>query len=235
MLENTLNALKNYIPPADWKGGNIFLLPEDAMRYIHQFIIENKLVDCVELGTGFGATSCVIVDALEILNAGHLTTIDRYFHQPVNVKVLLDHANVPDKRLEIVADILGYNWYLPEVLRRQTQDGICKPRFDFCLLDGAHEWEPDALAFNLIAPLIKPNGWVAIDDLNFCLRMIPNWQESHGNHSDKELDTYQMQMVYDLVVKTHPDFCDFHISHDGRIGWARKRPIAKKTFFSFLR
>lgn len=35
-------ALHNYTPPADWPA-NLFLLPEDAMRDIYQFVIEHQL------------------------------------------------------------------------------------------------------------------------------------------------------------------------------------------------
>ncbi len=229
MLDSTLSALKNYTPPEGW-GGHIFLLPEQAMRDIYQFILDHKIENCIELGTGFGATSCVMVAALEQQQAGQLLTIDKYIHDPVNVNVLREHAGLKPDRLQAVGDPLGYNWYLADLVAKQTVDGVCQPLFDFCLLDGAHEWEPDALAFNLVAKLMKPGSWVAIDDLDFCLRMIPNWQESHGNHTDKELDAFQMKMVYDLVVTQHPDFTDFHISHEGRIGWARKKVPQPKTW-----
>lgn len=175
------------------------------------------------MGTGFGATTCVLGAAVEELGRGHVVTIDMYLHQPVNVKVLLDHAHLDPQLVEVVADKLGYNWYLADLIQQQTHNDVCKPLFDFCLLDGAHEWEPDALAFQLIANLLKPGAWIALDDINFNLRMIPNWRETHGHYSDRELDTFQIKMVYDLMVRQHPDFCDFRLTHGGRIGWARKR------------
>jgi len=231
-MENILASLNNFTPPNGWKG-HIFLLPQDAMRYIYQFILDKNLSTCIELGTGFGATSCMMGAAVKKLNQGKLITIDKYLHQPVNVKVLMRHVGLSDDSIEVIDDELGYNWYLAELIRKQTHDGVCIPIFDFCLLDGAHEWEPDALAFSLIAKLLKPGGWIAIDDINFYFRLIPNcWQEKHGNYTDKELDTFQMRMVYELVVQQHPDFCDFHLTHEGRIGWARKKlPSSRKKTF----
>jgi hypothetical protein len=171
--------------------------------------------------------------AFEQQQAGSLLTIDKYLHQPVNVHVLREHAGLKPDRLQAISDELGYNWYMADLIRQQTVNGVCHPLFDFCLLDGAHEWEPDALAFNLVAKLMKPGGYVAIDDLNYCFRMMPNWQETHGDRTDKELDTYQMKMVYDLVVKQHRDFTDFRITHDGRIGWAKKKQTSRffRKFF----
>jgi len=223
-IDTVLERLYAYQPPEGW-GGHIFLLPEQVMRDIYQLVLDEKLTQCLELGTGFGATSCAICAALEEKGEGQLTTIDRYLHQPVNVQVLMKHVGLDLKYLNIVADELGYNWYMADLLKHQVENRESEPLFDFCLLDGAHEWEPDALAFTLVHPLLKPKAWMLIDDLNFNLRMIPNWQESHGTHTDKELDTFQMRMVYDLVVKQHPEFEDFNITHNGRIGWARKKAL----------
>lgn len=67
-----------------------------------------------------------------------------------------------------------------------------------------------------------------LDDLNFHLRSIENWQDSHGHLSERELDTDQVGMVFDLVVRRHPAFGNFRVTHDGRIGWAQKRPSLRQ-------
>ncbi len=231
-IDTVLERLHAYQPPENW-GGHIFLLPEQVMRDIYQLILDQGLTQCLELGTGFGATSCAICAALEERGEGQLTTVDKYFHQPVNVQVLMEHVGLDLKHLNIVADELGYNWYMSDLLKTQQEENTT-PIFDFCLLDGAHEWEPDALAFTLVNPLLKPGAWMLVDDLDFKLRMIPNWQESHGNHSDRELDTFQMRMVYDLVVKQHPEFEDFNMTHNERIGWARKKAPRKESWLKRL-
>jgi len=219
-----IDSLKSFQPPEGWRG-HVFLLPEEAMEYIYDFIVRNKLRSCIELGTGFGATACVMAAAVEHIGGGQVLTVDLNLHEPVNVKTLMRHVGLNEKSVTVIADPLGYNWYMAELIATQSSQGKCRPLFDFCLLDGAHEWEPDALAFVLVAKLLKPGGWIALDDLNFCLRMIPNWPETHGSRTDKELDAYQINMVYDLIVKQHPDFTDFQTTHNGRIGWARRRPV----------
>jgi predicted O-methyltransferase YrrM len=174
------------------------------------------------LGTGFGTTAYIIAAAMEEIGYGQVTTVDMYSHQPVNVKVLSEHFGLNEEFIKIVVDPLGYNWYFADLIKHQTHHGICQPLFDFCLLDGAHEWNQDALAFFLVTKLLRPDAWIALDDINFNLRMIPNWRETHGNYTDRELDTCQIGMVYDLIVRQNPEFTDFHITHDGRIGWAKK-------------
>jgi hypothetical protein len=96
-------------------------------------------------------------------------------------------------------------------------------------LDGAHEREPDALAFTLVAKLLKPGAWIVLDDINFNLRMVPNWKEDFPTYTDRELDTFQVKMVYTLLVEQHPFFSDFKVTHHGRIGWARKNIIIRKN------
>lgn len=48
--------------------------PEDAMRDIYQFVIDHQLRSCIELGIGFGATTCVLGAAVEELGRGHVVT-----------------------------------------------------------------------------------------------------------------------------------------------------------------
>lgn len=221
--ETILERLTSYKIPGDWPP-TIFLLPEPVMKDIYTCVVENKLLHCIELGTGHGATSCVIAAALEELEeGGHLITIDKTLHLPVNANVLKEHTGIGDN-LEFIVNPLGYNWYLADLIEQRTSDGVCEPLFDFCLIDGAHEFEPDALAFTLVACLLKPGGWVVLDDVNFSLRTLPFWQKTHGHLSDRELDTCQIGMVYDYIVKQHPDFTDFHITEGGRVGWTRKKP-----------
>ncbi len=202
---------------------SIFLLPEDVIADLYDFIVKHQLHSGLELGAAFGATSCVMAAAVQASGGGKVVAIDRVLHHPVNPKVIQEHTQVGDT-LEVVIDPLGYNWYLADLIAANTEDNVCHPIFDFCLLDGAHEWEPDALAFSLVAKLIKPGGWIIFDDINFILRGCrPNWEKDFGHLSDRELDTPQVGMVYELMAKQHPDFTDFSITHNGRIGWTKKK------------
>jgi len=218
--DTILERLNSYIVPGDWPP-SIFLLPENAMRDIYDCIVGNRLRHCIELGTGHGATSCVMAAALEEVGDGRIVTIDKTLHLPVNANVLKDHTGIGDN-LEFVVEPLGYNWYMADLIAKQTLNGVCEPIFDFCLLDGAHEFEPDALAFFLVSKILKPGGWVVLDDINFSLRSMSFWRETHGHLSDRELDSCQIGIVYDYAVKQHPDFADFRITENGRVGWARK-------------
>ena len=213
-----MDALRSYVVPGGHPG--VFLFPEGGMREIYDCIVGNRLRTCLELGSGFGATSCVMGAAVAETE-GKVVTVDLSLHEPVNVRSLQAHVGIGDE-LEVVIDPLGYNWYLADLIAKQTVNGVCRPLFDLCFLDGAHEWQPDALAVCLAVKLLKPGGWFVLDDLDFNLRSMPKWKESHGHLSDRELDAFQLKMVWDLVVRQHSELTAFNVTGNGRIGWARK-------------
>mgnify|MGYP001295891211 CR=1 FL=1 len=225
-----MRKLRSFVPPAGWDG-DIFLLPQDHMRDIYNLILQYQPTSCLELGTGFGATSCVIAAALERNGHGQLVTVDRVLHDPVNVNVLLNHVRGNIDRVETIVDELGYNWWLAEVLAQQTdtRTGQVNEIFDLCFLDGAHEWETDALAFLLAVRLLKPGGWMVLDDLNFSLRSL-DWRAEYRDRSDRELDSFQIKMIFDLLLSNHKDFGYIGVSADQRMVWARKLRPALSLF-----
>ncbi len=227
-----MDALRSYVVPGGHPG--VFLFPEGGMREIYECIVSNRLRTCLELGSGFGATSCVM-GAAAAETGGKVVTVDISLLQPVNARSLKNHVGLGDE-LEVVIDPLGYNWYLAGLIEKQTVKGVCQPIFDLCFLDGAHEWQPDALALFLAVKLLKPGGWFVLDDLDFKLRSMPTWKESHGHLSDRELDTYQISMVWNLVARQHPELTAFKVTESGRIGWARKagRPAGKRLLSRLL-
>jgi hypothetical protein len=97
------------------------------------------------------------------------------------------------------------------------------PRFDLCYLDGAHDWFVDGFAFFLVDRLLRPNGWIIFDDLDWAYATSPAL-----GHSDRvrqmpedERTTAQIRLVYDLLVKTHPDYHNFR--DEGEWAFAQKR------------
>jgi SAM-dependent methyltransferase len=223
-FETIMNRLKNYRDPDG--SPLLFLIPDATVAEMYRCIVDNKLHTCLELGTGYGTTSCIMAAAVEEIGGGKVVTIDHFLHQPVNAQVLKTYTGLTANP-EVVLQKLGYNWYLADLIAQQTVNGVCQPIFDFCFLDGAHEWVPDALAVFLVAKLLKPGGWIVLDDVNFKLRGChPGWQKDFGHLSDRELDACQVGMVYELVLRQHPEFCDIRLN-DGRIAWARKRPQAR--------
>lgn len=221
--EKVFAALERYAARA---GQNIFLLPIPALERIYDCILAQRAQMCLELGTGLGTTTCVMAAALEEVGSGRVVTIDRVVHQPVNLTVLQEYLGLDGGLIEPVVDGLGYNWWLAEQVSHLSQDSSAQPRFDFCLLDGAHEWEPDALAALLAIRLLKPGATLVLDDVNNTLRkMMPHWQTipQYAHYTDRQLDSLQMRMVYEWLMVPHPELENFRLTDGDRLGWATKR------------
>jgi predicted O-methyltransferase YrrM len=115
LVEATLDQLRAFPIPAGWDG-ELFLLPDVCIRILCDHIRRYKIRSVLELGTGFGTTSCVIAACLEELGGGKLITVDRHLHQPINVAKLMDHCGIDRDAVEVVVQPSGYNWVLADAL-----------------------------------------------------------------------------------------------------------------------
>ena len=228
IFDEVYELLVNYQSRRDvW----VVLLAKETLREIYNCILATKASDCLELGTAFGATTCVMAAAVEEIGSGMVTTVDIMGREPVGIDELAQATGL-SRFIRPIVHRAGYNWYLSLVLLEQTKGRVCEPNLDFCYLDGAHEWQPDALAVLLMTKLLRPGGWMMIDDLNFKLRDCqPGWEITFADKSADELDTRQIGMAFDLLVKPHPDLEHFMLTNDGHIGWARKIANTPASWF----
>ncbi len=118
-------------------------------------------------------------------------------------------------RVELVYEETSYTWYLQRLLRQQLHDGQIEPVFDFVFLDGAHTWDVDGFAFLLVDRLLKPGGWILLDDLDWRLDV-----ERYPDVPDAERKLAQVREIWDLLLM--PDSSYDEMSTDGLWGWARK-------------
>ena len=76
----------------------------------------------------------------------------------------------------------SYTWWLKEQVRaRSDADGNCEPRFDFVYLDGAKNWTVDGLAVVLAEKLLRPGGWLLMDDLDWTYAQDPGREATDGS------------------------------------------------------
>jgi len=115
----------------------LVLLSQETLREIYNCIVATRATDCVELGTGFGATTCVMAAAIEEIGGGTVTTVDQIVRKPEGVEQLAQLTGL-SRHIQAVQHGAGYNWFLMRILRDRTKQDQCEPRFDFCYLDGAH-------------------------------------------------------------------------------------------------
>ena len=100
----------------------------------------------------------------------------------------------------------SYNWSLMQLLQDHET-----PIFDYVFLDGAHTWALDALALFLIDRLLQPGGYIDFDDYTWTLRNSPSmnpsaFPEVEQLYTDDQIDTAQVALVVDLLVKLDPAY-----------------------------
>ena len=204
-------------------------------RRVYDHVRETRPLEVLELGTAHGVSAAYIAAALEANGSGHVTTVDHAGadYDPAPAEVLA-RAGVAD-RVRIVREHSSYNWFLKqEVQAASDAAGNCQPRYDFCYLDGSKNFNIDGLAVVLIEKLLKPEGWLLMDDLEWTYEHNP-WIVPHddgrplGPMSASERTEPHLLAVFELIVKQHPSFTRF-IREDAWYGWAQKRPGAARSY-----
>jgi predicted O-methyltransferase YrrM len=204
-------------------------------RRVYDHIVATRPEHALELGTAHGVSAAYVAAAMEAGGRGHLTTVDHAgaafdpSPQEVFERAGLGH------RVTIVHAHSSYNWFLKqEVERASDTAGNCEPRYDFCYLDGSKNFNIDGLAVVLIEKLLRPGGWLLMDDLEWTYEHNP-WilPTGDGNPlgplSESERTQPHLRAVFELIVKQHPSFTRF-VREDEWYGWAQKRPGTERRY-----
>jgi len=147
---------------------------------------------------------------------------------------LLDKFNLKDL-VQVFYEPTSYTWRLMKLIEEDPT-----PSFDFCYLDGAHNWYVDGFAFFLVDKLLQNNAWIIFDDLNWTYNTSPSLKNTDRvkNLPEDERSVPQVKKVYDLLVRTHPNYGNSKIK--GGWGYAQKlshlssnlTPIKSNSFFN---
>jgi predicted O-methyltransferase YrrM len=190
-------------------------------RALAEFIRHIGAREVLELGTGHGGSACWLATGIRLNGAGTLTTIDR--GTAPDVAQLLKSAEVDDIT-RVVRTPRSYISELMRLIQANTADDRCDPQFDFCFVDGAHNWDTDGFAFFLVEKLLRPGGWLVFDDLDWTyastVSLAPVDAEVASLMSPEERSTRQIRDVFELLVRQHPGF-DV-VRQFRHHGWARK-------------
>jgi predicted O-methyltransferase YrrM len=210
------------------------MLPEQGRR-IYDHIRATRPAEVLELGTSYGVSAAYMAAALdENGGPGRVTTIDHIRSNSPNellsrldpaVAARIEFVRIPDS---------SYTWWLKERLAERTDAaGHTEPLYDFCFLDGAHNWTIDGLSVLLVEKLLKPDAWLLLDDLDWVYRSDPHGLRERGVFfplSDAERAQPHIRDVFDLLIKPNPAFGDIRVE-DNTWAWARKtdRPSPLQT------
>jgi predicted O-methyltransferase YrrM len=205
-------------------------LSREHGKSLYDHITSEGVRDILEIGTAHGVSAAYMAAAVQE-NGGRVTTVD-------TAKVVADPSPESvfaraglQEAVEIVrVEDSSYTWWLKEQVERASdRHGNCEPIYDFCYLDGAHNWTIDGLAAVLIEKLLRPGGWLLLDDLNWAYAAYGGGYGGPGQSpkdlglSDAEQATPHVRAVFELVVKQHPNFTEFRVE-DTNWAWAHKAP-----------
>lgn len=175
---------------------------------LSEFIHQNHISNILELGFYHGVSTCYMAAALEEVGGGSIVTIDLLSaekRQP-NIEQLLMSCGYTDL-VDFYYEPVSYNWRLMKLIEEDRKT------FDLCYLDGGHDWYNTGYAFFLVDKLLKPGGWIVFDDLDWTMEHIDaKWALRKPL---EERLTPQVRKVWELLVKTHPNYDNFQESN----GW----------------
>ena len=201
--------------------------PEQG-RIVYDHVRAQRPTEVLELGTAHGVGAAYLAGALADNGAGRLTTVDfegAVYDPPP--EAVLARAGVAD-RVSVVREFSSYTWWLKERVReRSDRAGNVEPLYDFVYLDGAKNWTIDGLAVVLVEKLLRPGGWLLLDDLEWTYAQDPGRAATdgivHRELSEPERTEPHLRAVFELIVAQHPSFTELRVQ-DEWWGWARKAP-----------
>ena len=174
--------------------------------------------------------------AAAVQGSGRVTTVDHAeairSRDPYPTEMFA-RAGLSESIDLVLVDDSSYTWWLKgQIEQNSDSQGNCTPIYDFCYLDGAHNWTIDGFAVVLIEKLLRPGGWLLLDDLSWTYEgsgAAPTQNAEDLRLSKAEASEPNMQAVFDLIVRQHPSFAETRIQN-GDWGWAKKDPSADRTF-----
>ncbi len=211
-------------------------ISESNAKALYNFIIENKLTSCLELGFAHGVASCYIAAALDELGQGYLVSVDLVEAENIfkpTIQELLEKCGLA-KYVTVHREPTGYNWFLHNDIKKNTgADNICAPVYDLCIIDGPKNWTIDGSAFFCADKLLKKNGWIIFDDYNWTYAKAAKVREvtdgiAHRQLSEDELNLPHVKEIFHLLVLQHPAYSNFKIQQDGDWAWAQKIDMSTK-------
>jgi predicted O-methyltransferase YrrM len=193
--------------------GDLPYMRLEVARVMTNFIHTNNISTILELGFYHGVSTCYMAGALAEVGEGSIVTIDLHSakqRQP-NIEQLLEKCGYLDL-VTFYYEPVSYNWRLMKLIEEN------KLKFDLCYLDGGHDWYNTGYAFFLVDKLLQPGGWIIFDDLDWTMENVDaKWALRKPL---EERNTPQVRKVWELLVKTHPNYINFR--EEGRWGYAQK-------------
>ncbi len=174
-----------------------------------------------------------MASALDENGTGHLTSVDstRWQWQNPTPGEVLEKAGL-SKFVTLDKNYSTYAWFLERELESAMDTGgMVRPKYDFIFLDGAKNWSTDGITVVVSERLLRPGGWLLLDDLGWtyekhCANKTRHYEIDLTKLSDSERTQPHLRAIFDLLIRTNPAFDEFVVQDDWW-GWARKSAAAR--------
>jgi predicted O-methyltransferase YrrM len=199
------------------KVGPLPYTNEERCRRLYDLIFDNDLTRILELGIAHGKTLAVAAAAVEAQErAGLVVGIDleigaRWFSPSAETTI----ANLGLLRTKpiIQREKVSYQWSLIQEIKRFTDNDLLVPIYDLIFLDGAHNVYHDVGAFFMAEMLLRPGGYLIIDDIPWVpaqgMTAPIIWGEDIREWSVEEQKTPHMRLIWEYLAKAHPNLIEF--------------------------
>ena len=210
----------------------------DQGRIVYDHLRRTGARDVLDIGTCFGASAGYLAAAVLANGGGRVTTVDSSQFDSVTPAKETVESNLAACGVRELVDIVriphsSYAWWLKEQVEARTDEaGNCSPAYDFVYLDGAKSLTIDGVSVVLIERLLRPGGWLLLDDLDWTFDYNPTAAQTDGvtyAMSPAERSEPHVRAVFELIVKGYPSFTQLRLM-DGQWGWAQKQPDAPRRY-----
>lgn len=69
-----------------------------------------------------------------------------------------------------------------------------------CGIDGGHTWDVTGFGVVLADMLMRPGGWIILDDLEWTISSSAGFRDRETAHSQEERDANDVRMVWEIIV-----------------------------------
>lgn len=185
---------------------------KDAVEVLQQVKQQAKgPVVAAEVGVAIGASTVEFLRVLGDHDELHLfdretilkNLLDEISTLP-NASIVVPHAN----SLHLYA---SYAWELATMARNLDRAKKPVEIFDFVYLDGAHAFHHDAAACAVLKRMIKPGGYLVLDDMHWTFNSSPTMNPSNRpevaeQYTSEQLSTPHVTLVADVLLRHDRDF-----------------------------
>lgn len=210
--------------------GHVPYIPRHNARFLYDLIVKENMTRILELGIAHGTATCYMAAALQELGRGRITAVDliaaKDWFKPTAEEQLKTTGLTA--YAEVIRMQTGYTWFLHNEIRKNTSNNRCREIYDLCIIDGPKNWTIDGAAFFFADKLLKPNGWILLDDYSWTYADSDKKRQAtdgivHRELSKEERETPHIKEVFELLVRQHPDYTNFSVIDKEHWALAQKR------------